>query len=179
MHQFPSTPWPAALSAIFLAPAFSVALNFPPVLLPSLLGLDCQIIRLSSGPLSSKAYLIPSQMPSTVPLIFCSSLAYGFCWSPATPICARFLPCLQSTVQSPGLTASGGHSPGQVCAILSSFFLFGARCLGFNWGLEVPGHPVLGSLHSPSTQRRVSFGRFPLPGLPWIPPFWVMASATR
>ena len=60
------------------------------------------------------------------------------------------------------------------------FFLtlmFRVRCLGSISGVEVPGRPVLGSLHSPSTWRRVSSEWYPLPGLPWIPPLWLMAFA--
>ena len=37
----------------------------------------------------------------------------------------------------------------------------GARCLGSVMGVEVPGHPVLGSLHSPSTVEK---------GYPWVVP---------
>ena len=37
----------------------------------------------------------------------------------------------------------------------------GAQCLGSVWGVEVPGHPVLGSLHSPSTVEK---------GYPWVVP---------
>ena len=85
----------------------------------------------------------------------------------------------QRAVLSPSLDASGGCSPGQARTVLSCITCLGARCLGSNWGLEVPGHPVLGSLHSPSTWREVSFGWFPLPGLPWIPPLWLMAFAPR
>ena len=73
------------------------------------------------------------------------------------------MPWLQSAVQSPSPETSGGCLPGQVCTVCSCVICLGARCLGSNWGLEVQGHPVLGSLHSPSTWRKVSFGWFPLP----------------
>ena len=146
-----------------------------------LLALDCQIIRVSSSPLLSTAYLLPNQRPSTVPLTFRSSVAYGFCLSPAMTLRACFVCRPGSAVLSPSLDTSGGCPPGQVCTVLSCITCLGAtiRCLGSNWGLEVPCHPVLGSLHSPSTWRKVSFGWFPLPGLPWIPPLWLMASAPR
>ena len=61
------------------------------------------------------------------------------------------------------------------CVQFSLALMFRVRCLGSIWGVEVPGHPVLGSLYSPSTWRRVPFGWFPLSGLPWIPPLWLMA----
>ena len=85
----------------------------------------------------------------------------------------------QRAVLSSSLDASGGGPPGQVCTVRSCITCLGARCLGSHWGLEVLGHPALGSLHSPSTWRKVSFGWFPLPGLPWIPPLWLMAFAPR
>ena len=85
----------------------------------------------------------------------------------------------QRAVLSSSLDASGACPPRQVCTVRSCITCLGNRCLGSDWGLEVPGHPVLGSLHSPSTWRKVSFGWFPLPGLPWIPPLWLMAFAPR
>ena len=141
---------------------------FPPS--PALLVLDCQIVRVSSCPLFSATYLLPNRRPSTVLPIFCSLVAYGLCVSPAMTLCACF-------VRRPNVP--GGCSPGQARTVLSCITCLGARCLGSNWGLEVPGHPVLGSLHSPSIWREVSFGWFPLPGLPWIPPLWLMAFAPR
>ena len=52
-----------------------------------------------------------------------------------------------------------------------SLQLSDSKCLGLIWWLEVPGHPIIGYLHSSSTWRKVSFGWFLLPELPWIPPF--------
>ena len=146
---------------------------------PALLVLDCQIVRVSSCPFFSATYLLPNLRPSTVLLIFCSLVAYGLCLSPGMTLCACLVRRPQRAVLSPSLDASGGCPPGQVCTVLSCITCLGARCLGSNWGLEVPGHPVLGFLHSPSTWRKVSFGWFPLPGLPWIPPLWLMAFAPR
>ena len=131
------------------------------------------------APLLSATYWFPNLRPSTVLLIFCSLVAFGLCLSPATTLGACFVRWPQRAVLSSSLDASGGCPPGQVCTVHSCITCLGARCLGSHWGLEVPGHPVLGSLHSPSTWRKVSFGWFPLPGLPWIPPHWLMAFAPR
>ena len=146
---------------------------------PPLLALDCHLIRVPCTPLFSTAYLLPSQRPSTIPLTFRSSAASGFCWFPVMPLCTCFVPRLQSAVPSPSLEACCGCPLGQVCTVSSYITCLGARCLRSNWGLEVPGHPVLGSLHSSSTWRKVSFGWFPHPGLPWIASLWLMAFAPR
>ena len=146
---------------------------------PALLALACQIVRVSSCPLLSATYWFPNLRPSTVLLHFCSWVAFGLCLSLATTLGTCFVRRPQRAVLSSSPDASGGCPPGQVCTVRSCITCLGARCLGSHWGLEVPGHPVLGSLHSPSTWRKVSFGWFPLPGLPWIPPLWLMAFAPR
>ena len=146
---------------------------------PALLALACQIVRVSSCPLLRATYWFPNLRPSTVLLHFCSWVAFGLCLSLATTLGTCFVRRPQRAVLSSSPDASGGCPPGQVCTVRSCITCLGARCLGSHWGLEVPGHPVLGSLHSPSTWRKVSFGWFPLPGLPWIPPLWLMAFAPR
>ena len=60
----------------------------------------------------------------------------------------------------------------------------GSSVLGVCLGSGGPGHPVLGSLHSPSTVEKgypwgVTLGWFPRPGLPWIPPLRLMVAAPR
>ena len=130
-------------------------------------------------PFTQRHLLVPNLRPSTVLLSFCSLVAFGLCLSPATTLGTCFVRRPQRAVPSSSPDASGGCPPGQVCTVRSCITCLGARCLGSHWGLEVPGHPVLGSLHSPSTWRKVSFGWFPLPGLPWIPPLWLMAFAPR
>ena len=144
---------------------------------PALLALDCQIVRVSA--IFSATYLLPNLRPSAVLPTFCSLVAFGLCLSPAMTLPARFVRRPQRAILSSSLDASGACPPGQVCTVRSCITCLGARCLRSHWGLEVPGHPVLGSLHSPSTWRKVSFGWFPLPGLPWIPPLWLMAFAPR
>ena len=146
---------------------------------PALLALDCQIVRVWSCPVFSAPYLLPNLRPSAVLLTFCSLVAFGLRLSPAMTLSACFVCRPQRAVLSSSLDASGACPPGQVCTVRSCITCLGTRCLGSHWGLEVPGHPVLGSLHSPSTRRKVSFGWFPLPGLPWIPPLWLMAFAPR
>ena len=105
-------------------------------------------------------------------------------WSPALP---RYF-CISASCFCPqhfGLAVSGGCWMVRCVRLVCFSFLLllpyfcRAGCLGSHWGLEVPSHPVLGSLHSPSTWRGVSFGWFPLPGLPWIPPLLLTASAPR
>ena len=147
---------------------------------PALLPLDCQIVRVSSCPIFSATYLLPNLRPSAVLLTFCSLVASGLCLSPAITLRAITLGRWpQRAVLSSSLDVSGVFPPRQVCTVRSCITCLGTKCLGSHWGLEVPGHPVLRSLHSPSTWRKVSFGWFPLPWLPWIPPLWLMAFAPR
>ena len=147
----------------FSAPAFSVVINFPHGPLTPLLALDCQIIRLLSGPLFSTTYLTPfGQMPLTVALIFRSLLASDvFFFFFAGHLLLLFLPasCLGSKVLFSLLVLQCQVDVHLVrCVQFFLALMSRVRCLGSIWGVEVPGHPVLRSLHSPSTWRRVSFG---------------------
>ena len=146
---------------------------------PALLALACQIVRVSSCPLLSATYWFPNLRPSTVLLIFCSLVAFGLCLSPATTLGTCFVRRPQRAVLSSSPDASGGCPPGQVCTVRSCITCLGARCLGSHWGLEVPGNPVLGSLHSPSTWRKVSLGGSRFQGCHGYLPFglWLLLPA--
>ena len=121
----------------------------------------------------------PARGPPQFFLLFAYRRLLVLFWSPAMPLVHASCLGSKALVHLLVLKPLVGVHLARRCTVLSCIACLGARCLGSNWGLEVPGHPVLGSLHSPSTWRKVSFGWFPRPGLPWIPPLWLVAFAPR
>ena len=114
-----------------------------------------QLIGLSPSHCLSAAYLLFSQIPFAVLSCFWVNADFKSCWSPAPPVNAFRLPLLPSAFTVLDFAVRWSFPWSCMCHSLQGL---GARCLGSIWGVEVPGHPVLGSLHSPSTWRRVTLG---------------------
>ena len=91
------------------------------------------------------------------------------CWSPAPPLIAFCLPLIARRIHCLGPCRGRWSFPWS--GMCHSPYCFGARFLGSIWGVEVPGHPVLGSLHSPSTWRGVTLGGSRLQGCHGYLPF--------
>ena len=112
--------------------------------------------------------------PATYPSWFLCHFAQHWlrlCWSPVSPLNACVLLLLQSTFSFLDLQYQVDVCMVRCVLLLFALCLCGARCFVCIWGLEVPGHPVLGSLHSPSTWRKVSFGWFRFQGCHGYVPF--------